>query len=440
MVFANNLTDFKSGGKHMTKKVLSLLLTVVMTLGVLSGCGSSAQQNSAGNQEKEKQSDSQSKGTADTQDQENAQSGSNDESIELSVVLITGEDAFEEGLNRYSADHPNIILDIQKIPTEEFKTIVKAKFASNDAPDILPVFSGEENEEYYKNGYLKDLSVMKDDVARIEKGADSTLRTTDGALYGFPIEKQLILGFYNKELFEENQLEAPKSWEELLKICEIFKDKGITPIAMGHKDTWTTQMITYGLNATSVQVADPEFYKKTASGEAKFADSKGFLDTLTKYKELLDKDYIQEGSLSTTAEQAVELFINKKAAITFSGSWGTETINSMGPDFAVGGFEIPNNEGMAFGASISINGGFGLSAKSEHPEEAQALLSYMISEPVMKDYLKGKGPSPYTDVSAEIDPALMEAIEQEKGQQMCQFDNIYWAPGVQEVFLRKYRR
>lgn len=395
----------------MKKRIIASILTAVIVCGSLAGCG----------------------GNSGTETSSEGQAGA---SKELDVVLTTGHGAFKNAIDKYVEENPDVKVNVQEIPTEEFKTIIKTKFASDDAPDIFPVFSGDEAESYYENGYLADLSDMEDVVARFKEGADSTLRTEDGALYGLPIEIQLILGYYNKDLFQEYGVEVPKTWDELLNVCEVFKENGIIPIALGHKEEWVTQMIPYGLNATKVQVKDPEFYKGTADGTSKFADSSGFLDTLEKYQDLIEKEYIQPGSLSTTADQQYEMFVREEVAMTFTGTWGNAAIENLGPEFEIGGFQIPGDEGETFGASASINGGYGVYGKSDNLELAKDLLAFMVSPDILAEYLQDKGPSPYSDVEVDLRPAIKECYAMEEGQELCQFDNIYWAPGVDAVFYK----
>ena len=44
---------------------------------------------------------------------------------------------------------------------------------------------------------------------------------------------------YNKDLFEQQGLEVPTTWSELIEVCEAFQSAGITPIYgtyQGHVD------------------------------------------------------------------------------------------------------------------------------------------------------------------------------------------------------------
>ena len=42
--------------------------------------------------------------------------------------------------------------------------------------------------------------------------------------------------FVNTEMFEENDIKIPESWDELVDACQKFIDLGITPMAVGAKE------------------------------------------------------------------------------------------------------------------------------------------------------------------------------------------------------------
>ena len=354
--------------------------------------------------------------------------------VNLSLVLITGHDPFKTVAENYMKENPNVIIDVQLIPTEQFKTIIQAKFAANDAPDIFPVFNEPQTYEYFSNGYIADLSKMTKIIRRMNPGADSPLRTEDGKLFALPVEVQLIYAYYNRDMFKASGLTIPKTWDQFLSVCKTLKEKGLVPIALGHKDSWVTQMIPYALSASLVHHKDPKFLKLAMQAKAKYADNPGWQDIMRKYKELITAGYIQDGSLSTSFEQALQMFATGKAGITVNGTWAMGTINDMKPQFAVGGFPVPPNAGDKPAASASINGGYTLSARSKNLNEARKFLEYMVSPKSLKIYLKDKGPSPFKDVQVDLSPAINEVVTLEKGMPMYNFDN--WAMGVQDVFMR----
>ena len=353
--------------------------------------------------------------------------------VDLSVILINGYEFYQDAIKEYCEKNPNIKVDVQTMDTDSYKTIIKTKFASNDAPDIIPVFPESDYFSYYDNGYLADLSDMTETLDRLNDGAIDSFKTKDSGVLGIPYTQQFLLAYYNKDIFDKYNLKAPTPYEEFLEVCKTLKDNGVTPIAQGFKDTWVTQMFIYSLNATNVQAADPTFYQGTADGTNKFADNKGWLDTLTKLDELVKAGYINDGSLSMTSDQMYEMFNKGEAAMTFTGTWGDTNIYSLNPSFAVGGFPIPA-EGGNKGVSVSISGGLGISKDSKNIDEAKKLLTFILSKECMEKY-GSTVVTCFKDVNSELSDALKEASNMMKGIPGYQFDNTYFASGVQEIMF-----
>ena len=44
---------------------------------------------------------------------------------------------------------------------------------------------------------------------------------------------------YNKEIFDQQGLEVPTTWDELIAVCEALEGAGITPFYGTFADSWT---------------------------------------------------------------------------------------------------------------------------------------------------------------------------------------------------------
>ena len=76
--------------------------------------------------------------------------------------------------------------------------------------------------------------------------------TDDGMVYGIPFRLDCKLFFYNTQIFEENGLTAPTTWDELIQVCETLKAAGITPIAYGNLEPWSASHYIGTLNQICV--------------------------------------------------------------------------------------------------------------------------------------------------------------------------------------------
>ena len=398
------------------KKILALGLAIVMIF-ALCACGQTAASTSA---------------ATTTTTTETASTEAAAENVKLSVILLTGWEFFEDAINEYCELNPNVEVDVQTMPTTDYKTLIKTKFASNDAPDLVPVMCEADYYDFYRNGYLADLSDMTEITDRLKDGAITAFEV-DGGVMGFPFTQEFLLCYYNKDMFEANGLTVPTSWEELLDECEVLKNAGVTPVALGHKDAWVLLMAPYSMNATTVQYADPTFYDGTADGTNKFADNAGWLETLTTYNDFCNSGYVNAGSLSTTSDQMYEMFVNQEAAMFFGGTWCDGSVAAMNPEFTVGGFQIPAPGGSK-GTAISITGGFGVNATTGNEEAAKDLLAFIYSKDCLEKYAPTT-PTCFKDVTTQLTQALQEGIDGQTGLPGFQYDDTHFANGVQDAML-----
>ena len=76
----------------------------------------------------------------------------------------------------------------------------------------------------------------------------------DGKMYTLPISKSTEVLYYNKTFFDENDLEVPKTWDEMKALCEQIKKIDPTCIPLGHDSeaNWFITMCEqYGSDYTS---------------------------------------------------------------------------------------------------------------------------------------------------------------------------------------------
>ncbi|MGO8594003.1 carbohydrate ABC transporter substrate-binding protein, partial [Rhizobium ruizarguesonis] len=58
-----------------------------------------------------------------------------------------------------------------------------------------------------------------------------------GPVLGFSVFGEFVSCFYNIDMFEKAGLKPPSTLEELVADMEAFKQKGLTPLALGAIDT-----------------------------------------------------------------------------------------------------------------------------------------------------------------------------------------------------------
>ena len=74
-----------------------------------------------------------------------------------------------------------------------------------------------------------------DDLAADYSTAGTSVYGYNGSTYALPGISWFEGIYYNKEIFEENNVELPKTFDEFLDVCTTFQNAGVTPLAAGLK-------------------------------------------------------------------------------------------------------------------------------------------------------------------------------------------------------------
>ncbi|MCR5792337.1 MAG: extracellular solute-binding protein [Lachnospiraceae bacterium] len=362
----------------MKKKFLSLVLAAGMTMSLLAGCGNS-EATSTQSQDTQAQTAESSEETS-SEATEAVAATADDVTITMMFSGVASENDFEtEVLPKLIKEKfPNITLEVTKLPDDQYYTALKTKLASGECPDIIlvqPKYAGSNSViELAKAGYLMDLS----DLSFLDLAGDAAKEafTYDGKVYGVAQGVSILGTYYNKNMFDENGLEVPKTWDEFLDCCETLKNAGIQPIVMGDKDAYVMQFGLYQIAANEVYPNNASFDDQLRTGETSFEDEGTWDKVLEMYYELYDKGYVIESSLGLGAAQAIQMFVDGEAAMTFDGSFNAAALTADGKvDFERGYFPLPAVNGDTY-ASMAPGGGPAVYAGTQHPDEVKAILEY----------------------------------------------------------------
>jgi len=411
-------------GKKKMKTILAGVTALAATTALLSGCGSSdkGEESSGGSKNVTLTMIVSGNKAADGQD------------FELDVLPKMVNEKF-----------PNIKLEVQKLPDDQYNTSIKTKLAAGEAPDIFRVWprmgSAASIIDLSKAGYLADLTDLPF-MSNISEGARSDM-SNDGKVYGITKGIDMLGTYYNKDLFAEVGItEVPQDWQAFLEACQKLLDAGVTPIVMGDKDPWWIQFGAYQLAANTVYSADKDFDLKLQSGEKKFTDET-WVKALSMYKELYEKGYIAKNTLGLGGPQATQMFIDGKAAMVFDGTWDFPTLTAQGAaTFERGFFPLPGNEpGQPVWQAVSTAAGWAVNAKSAHLEEVKQVLNYWFdsSSDLFAEWVKlNPSISAFNGVPLNNDLYKYSYELYQSGGNSIYFANQMWPNGVADTLQVKF--
>ncbi|AVF02987.1 MULTISPECIES: ABC transporter substrate-binding protein [Devosia] len=210
----------------------------------------------------------------------------------------------------------------------------------------------------------------------------------DGAIYGVPMEQDLMGVYYNPALFEENGIAIPTTYAEFQAAADAFKEKGITPIAFGNRDRWpATNTLSLLLGLSAGKAAEEE----VLFGDTPWANEQFKLAAET-FKSWAESGYFPNGFNGIGYDEANALFLSGRAAMTITGTWVLQDM-ARGASFDLGVFMLPPvAEGVAPGTMWGEGSQWQVSANAsqEVKDAAAAYINCLIS-PASREVWVEKG-------------------------------------------------
>lgn len=236
------------------------------------------------------------------------------------------------------------------IATDGFKDKVRTAMGSSAMPGMFFNWGGGSLDDYVKAGKLVTL-----DPSLASHFLPSALQagTVDGKLVGIPCRgTQPVFLFYNKKVFTDAGVQPPKTWSDLINLVQVFKSKGITPIAVAGDGTssWTELMwIEYLVD----RLAGPALFQKIAAGDWSQWNDPAILKTAQMVKDLVGSGAFGSsfGSVTYGAGGTSTLVDKGKAAMQLMGSWEYAVQQGADPTFA--------KDGLGYVAFPTVDGGAG---------------------------------------------------------------------------------
>ncbi len=322
---------------------------------------------------------------SDSDNESTQQSNQSNEESLFWLQARSGNDdilgSIEEIAVEFQKDHPDFELEIdgtgdRPAYLQQLRTLI----AGNKMPDMFDTDPDAFAKRLVENDDLVNIGEFLEEEELYDDFIPEALayqQFDDGNIYTLPIEYNMEMFFYNKEIFEEYSLSPPTTFEELLTVSEELKENDVTPIAMGGVDKWP--VLRY-LAFIPFRETGNDFLNQLTSGEASMSDSVG-LEAAEFVQEI--GQYFQEGFSSTDYTTARQLFSSGQTAMYYMGSWETMNIlndgmNEENLDY----FTLPmisSTEAATAQNEYFTHSGIGLAFnKNTFNETSEEFLKYLI--------------------------------------------------------------
>jgi raffinose/stachyose/melibiose transport system substrate-binding protein len=246
------------------------------------------------------------------------------------------ERAAEEIIARFEEQHPSIDIQREAMPTEDVRAVIEARLRSHQRPDVFTYDTGP-------------------------------------GFGGVPDQVQEIVVYYNKDLVPEE----PKTVDELRRIADGLKGRGIIPLAFGNLEQWPAgHMFSIGVsNVLGREGLVDIFYE----------DGRWDTPEVVKPIDLFFRDFVESGyypeSVNGVAyDGANTLFYSANAAMLPTGTWLVPEIVEAIQDFEVGFFPFPSIDGSSISPPAGLGSGLFVAKNAKNPEGAITFIDYLLQD------------------------------------------------------------
>ncbi len=292
---------------------------------------------------------------------------------------------------------------------------LQAGFLRGNPPDLGLLNYNMEMARFMARGALSDLKDMPEAgriLPEVQKLVNN-LAAYPGRTSVLPYSVMAASVIYNKQIFADNGIQVPETWNDFLAACDTLKAAGITPIYSTFKDAWTVSQGLFDYTVGGmVDVAG--FYEQLRKEGTNVGPSSSvsFAKDLTEpvsRMEMLAQKYTNKDAASRGYGDGNLAFSKGEGAMYFQGPWSLGEIAKSGPDLELGTFPLPmtDNPGERK-VRVNIDLAAWIPEDSTHKDAARTFLTYLFQPDVMNAYNESQlGYGTTTDAAPVTDPRIV---------------------------------
>jgi raffinose/stachyose/melibiose transport system substrate-binding protein len=304
--------------------------------------------------------------------------------LQFIVSSASASDAAFQAINEaFMKKYPDVKLQFTPIPNDNWAATSASRLTAGnvditlanprEVPDYVPQDSKADDARAADAGVYLDLT----NQPFMKRLTPSMLELTkyQGKQYVVPTGASYYTGvFYNKKMFQQNNLSIPTTWSEFVTLCNTLKSKGVAPLGIAGKDTAGLTMLAavQGLYPTA---QDKENLNKDLwTQKAKLTDTKPtqVLDRVSTMYGFAEKNFAGVPYSAIPAG-----FAKGDFAMVVDGTWSTNSIGAaVGSNFEFGYFPIPTSDNAADNALLGGKWELTLAIPA-HTKNKTAALAYL---------------------------------------------------------------
>ncbi|MEV0389051.1 extracellular solute-binding protein [Nonomuraea sp. NPDC050643] len=303
-------------------------------------------------------------------------------------------------IDAFEKQHPAVEIEFSNAPpVAEYISTLQTRLGSGTGADVF-LIAAENKTNLIEGRFVKDLT-GKPFMANVSTFNSATY-AKDGKTYGMSLSSWAGGILYNDDLLAKAGVtEFPTTWDAFIALCQKLKASGVTPFY----DTATAMPLTLAAlvgheNAAKGGDVDARIF----AGGATFGEL--WNGPLTTWNKLFTSGAMSKDVVGLTGAQIVDEFAGGRVAMIAAGPWDVPNLKQKAPNLKMTFAGVPTPDGKPFWAGAA-SPGYAINAKTEHPKEAEAFLTYLSSKDAVTLYNRQTAAMTTTsDVKPQLDPVL----------------------------------
>ncbi|WP_420114322.1 ABC transporter substrate-binding protein [Pseudactinotalea sp.] len=291
-----------------------------------------------------------------------------------------------------------------------YDAFIKQAFRTNDKPDIFTWHTGGQLEELVEAGLVAettDLWAEAEANGDVPEGLIENY-TYDGKQYCVPLNVVYWVMYYNKQVYADNGLEVPATWDELMSNAQTLVDNGVVPF---HQMNFIFEFVWF---QTVVAGSDPDAYVGLQDGSVSYTDP-AIVEAMDVWHQMQTDGYFIDPGVTTDPQTLLQ---TGEVAMANFGTFFTGQLNALGmvPDEDYGIFAIPNvNPDLESQQAIVETGPLCVGAGSANEQAALDYSAWWMGVDAQNAWTEAFGDVSFNPNVESPDPALSAVVGQVTG-------------------------
>lgn len=345
---------------------------------------------------------------------------------------------YDQKIAEYMDANPNVKINVDAVLNDPYKEKIRVLVSNDDMPDIFTSWSDSFALNLVSSGRIMPLEdILNADPEWAGNFIESQFPgfTFDDTRWGVPFTIDGKAFFYNKTIFEENDLTPPGTYDEFISVLDSLQAAGYeTPLVEGLTNAWA---ISHYMGTIFQRIMDPAVTAvdyDASSGE--FTDP-GYIRGLEVFKQLTD--YMGDVSTAIDHETARNMFARGEVPIVYM-QFAEILMVEDGGDVDFGFFNFPAFADGKGDPNALTGAPEGWMISKNAPPEAIDFLKFLTSVETAHEFTRVAGQlnAIKGGVTAEnTSPARMEAYDIVLGASAAApwFDNAVNI-NIADIFMR----